>query len=140
MFPGSSNPFLQPPAKASKDIQRLQTRSGQIVELRTIEIAALKNGTFRKERLTEIVPPLADNRIPDKITDVRECGVCLRLFHKDNVSRCPVCGGEYCTSKDCRGEIKVSKEETAITCAPCAQKANTTLFQRIAQKLWKLEA
>jgi hypothetical protein len=139
MFPGNPNPFLQPPGKISKDTQRLQTQSGQLVELRTVEMTVLENGTCRKERVFEVVPPLADNRIPDKIADVRECCVCLRLFHKDNVSRCPICGGDYCAGKDCRGEVKVSKEEKAIVCAPCAQKANTTLFERIAQKLWKLE-
>ena len=36
---------------------------------------------LRKEKLFEVIPPLSDNRIPDSVADIRECCICLGLFH-----------------------------------------------------------
>ena len=91
MFPGNPNPFLQTPGKIVLDIQRKRMPSGQIVEIRTVEVTLMENGVLRKEKVREHDPGMADGTSPD-IEDIRECHICLGLFHEDNVRRCMACG------------------------------------------------
>ena len=130
------NPFSQQPGKIVTDVDKYQSQSGQICELRRIELTVLENSRVRKEYCSEVEPPLADSRIPESVADIRECRVCLRLFHKDNVSTCPVCGSDY--DLDCREEIKAEDGILISVCGLCANEANTGLAKRMWKKLWDL--
>jgi hypothetical protein len=138
MFPGNPNPFFQTPGKIVLDIQRKRMPSGQIVEIRIVELTIMENTLLRREKVREVDPSMADNTTPDAPGDIFECHVCLGLFSKDNVFRCPVCGRDYCCLGECQGEVKVSKDEQIVVCAPCAKEANTGLLKRISKKFWRL--
>ncbi len=136
MFPGNSNPFLQMPGKIVVDVQRKQMPSGQIVEFRTVEVTVFENGRWRRERVQELDPGTADGTCD--IDFVRECRVCLRLWHAIRVRRCPVCGLDFDFSQGCCGQIKVSRDERIVVCAACAQANNMGLLERIAWKFCRL--
>ena len=139
MFPGNPpNPFLQAtPGKVTQDIKRKRMPSGQIVEARKVEVTTLENGRWHKETVSEIDPGMADGTSP-KIEDIRECHVCLGLFHKDNISRCLACGRDYCRRRECWGQIKVQGADDIIICALCANENNRGLLERVSQKFWQL--
>jgi hypothetical protein len=113
VFPNSQNTFNQQPGKIVTKVEKFQTQSGQVVEIRQIELSILDNNLMRKENCFEVDPPLADNRIPESVADIRECGNCLRLFHKDNVLVCPVCGRCFCYQ--CREFITVDGKGQRVT-------------------------
>ena len=136
MSPDNANVFGPAPGKVFIDVERYQTQSGQVVEIRRIEMNILENNMLRKERTFEVYPPLADSRIPETVADIRECRVCLSLYHKDNVMMCPVCGGYYCHL--CRAETKDPDGQIIALCAICANEVNTGLLKRITRKLWAL--
>lgn len=138
MFPGNPNPFFQTPGKITLDIQRGRMPSGQIVEIRKVELCLMENGRLRKEKVFELDPAMADGTTPQEIGTVRECHVCLGLFSEQNVRRCPACGRDYCWLRTCWGGIKVPKSEPIVVCAPCAKEANTGLLERISRKFWRL--
>jgi len=137
VYPGNPNPFLQTPGKIVLDIQRKRMPSGQIVEIRTVEVTLIENGVLRKEKVREHDPGMADGTSPD-IEDIRECHICLGLFHEDNVRRCMACGRDYCWLRECWGGIKVRGDGSIIVCAPCAQANNMGLLARISRKFWRL--
>jgi hypothetical protein len=137
MFPGNPNPFLQPPGKLIEDIQRKQMPSGQVVERQQVEVTSFENNMLHKKKLFETIPRLADGTSPE-LADIRECHVCLGLYHKDNVSHCPSCGRDYCGSQECRGEIEVSKEERTPVCRPCADEINMSALKRTARRFWEI--
>jgi hypothetical protein len=138
MFPGNPNPFLQAtPGKVVLDIQRKRMPSGQIVEARKTEVTILENGRWHKETVWEIDPGMADGTSPE-LRDVRECHLCISLFHKDNVRQCVACGRDYCGRPECRGEVRMSEDEIIILCAPCARANNTGLLSRLSRKFWRL--
>jgi hypothetical protein len=138
MFPGNPNPFLQAtPGKVVLDIQRKRMPSGQIVEIRTVEETVLENGRWRREKVREYDPDMADGTRPD-IGLIRECHVCLHLWHAVNVTRCIACGRDYCRFRECRGEVRMSEDEIIILCAPCARANNTGLLSRLSRKFWRL--
>lgn len=128
-------PFSPQPGKIVTDVERLRTQSGQVFEIRRVELTILENNVLRKENLSEVDPPLADNRIPESIADIRECCICLGLFHKDSVLSCPVCGGYFCHR--CRACIKTDGQEIPA-CAECAKEANAGLICKILKKFWTL--
>lgn len=136
MFPNNQDPPSQQPGKIVTGVDKYQSQSGQVVELRRIELTVLENNLLRKENCSEVEPPLADSRIPESVADIRECRVCLKLFHKDNVSTCPVCGGDY--DLDCREEIKAEDGIPISTCALCAKEANTGLARRMCKRFWQI--
>jgi len=138
VFPGYQNPFLQPPGKIVLDIQRGRMPSGQIVEIRRVELTILENGRWRKEKVFEVDPGMADGTTPQEIGMIRECHVCLGLFNRDNVRHCPACGRDYCGLRECWGEVRVSEDEKIVACAPCAQANNRGLWERISGKFWRL--
>jgi len=112
--------------------------SGQIVEIRTVEVTLIENGVLRKEKVREVDPGMADGTTPDRIGDIRECHVCLGLFHKDNVRSCRACGRDYCGLRECWGEVRGPEDESIVLCAPCAQANNTGVWERISRKFWRL--
>ena len=112
--------------------------SGQIVEIRTVEVTSIENGLLRKEKVREVDPGMADGTTPDRIGDVRECYVCLGLFYKDHVRNCMACGRDYCRLRECWGGIKVRGDGSIIVCAPCAQANNMGLLARISRRFWRL--
>jgi hypothetical protein len=136
MFPGNPNPFLQTPGKIVVDVQRKQMPSGQVVEFRIVEVTLWENGRYRRERVRELDPSTADGT--RDIDLVRECHVCLRLWHATNVRRCAACGHEFCKFRECWGEVKVRGDESVILCAPCAQANNMGLLARISRTFWRL--
>ena len=138
MFPVNPNPFLQMPGKIVLDIQRKRMPSGQIVEIRRVELTVLENGRWRKEKVSELEPGTADGTTPD-IEDIRECHICLGLFSKDNIRHCLACGRDYCRLRECWGEVKVPQNGQIVVCAPCAKANNTSLLGRIARKFWRLQ-
>ena len=139
MYPPNPNPFLQVmPGKITLDIQRKQMPSGQIVELRTVEVVRVENGLLRKEKVREIDPPMADGTSPDHVREIFECHVCLALVSKENVRWCPACGHDYCKFRPCRGEVKVPGDGSIFVCAPCAEVNNRGLLERISRKFWHL--
>jgi len=138
MFPANPNPFLQTPGKIVLDIQKGQMPSGQIVEIRTVEVTALENGRWVKKRVFEVDPGMADGTTPDEIQHVRECHVCLGLFYAGNVRRCRACGRDFCGFRNCCGEVKVAPDEWIEICAPCARENSMSLLARIARGFWQL--
>jgi hypothetical protein len=138
MFAVNPNPFLQMPGKIVLDVQRKRMPSGQIVERRKVERTFLENGHWRKEKVFETEPGMSDGTSPE-IEDIRECHVCLGLFHKDNVRRCIPCGREYCVLGACWEEVKVpGADGSIIVCAPCAKENNMSLLARISRRFWRL--
>ncbi len=138
MYPPNPNPFLPIPGKIILDIQRKRMPSGQIVEIRTVEVTLIENGVLRKEKVREIDPGMADGTTPDRIGDIRECHVCLGLFHRDNVRSCMACGRDYCRLRECWGEVREPEDEQIVVCAPCAKENNTGVWERISRKFWRL--
>lgn len=136
MLPNNQNAFNHHPGKIVTGVERFQAQSGQVVEIRRIEMTVLENNMIRKENVFEVEPPLADNRIPDSVADIRECHVCLGLFHEDNVDTCLSCGGYY--NRSCRGEAKDKDGTLVVVCAKCAKKANTSLAGRLWNKFWNI--
>ena len=136
MFGNNQSQFNQQPGKVVTNIERFQTQSGQAVEIRRIEVTVLENNILRKEQTFEVCPPLNDNRIPDSVADIRECCVCLGLYHRDSVMTCPACGGFY--DYRCRGNIRVEDNETVSACALCAKEANTGLLKKLSRRLWRM--
>jgi hypothetical protein len=135
MLANNQPPGSPQPGKIVTDVERYQTQSGQVVEIRRIELSILENNTLRKENRFEVEPPLADNRIPESVADIRECCICLGLFHKDNVLSCPVCGRCFC--HQCRDRITADGNEVPV-CAECAKEANAGFICRILKKFWTL--
>lgn len=139
MYPPNPNPFLQvTPGKIVLDIQKGRMPSGQMVEIRTVEVTLLENGRWRKEKVFEVDPGMADGTTPREIGMIRECHVCAGLFSVVNVRRCQACGRDYCIFRECGGEVKVPGDESIIVCAPCAQANNMGLLARISRKFWRL--
>ena len=138
MYPANTNPFGQLPCIVDKQVERFRTESGQIVELRRVKTKVFENGTWRIEEYFEVDPPLADNRIPSSINEIRECCVCRQLYHQDNCRECTECGRYYCYLFDCRGEIKNKDGIEVIVCASCAETANKPLISKLWSKLWSL--
>jgi hypothetical protein len=112
--------------------------SGQIVEIRIVEVTYMENGWLRKETLREVDPGMADGTSPQTPGDIVECRVCLGLFNPSNVSRCAVCGREHCGFQGCRGVVKISRDEELTVCAPCAKELSTGRLKRIANRFWRL--
>jgi hypothetical protein len=135
MLANNQPPGSPQPGKIVTDVERYKTQSGQVVERRRIEMTILENNVLRKENCFEVDPPLADNRVPESIADIRECCVCLDLFHKDNVLSCPICGGYFCCR--CRACIKMDGNEIP-SCAECAKEANAGFICKILKKFWTL--
>jgi len=117
-------------------VEKFQARSGQVFEIRWTDISTIENGIHKKESYFAVFPPLMDNRTPDSVADVRECCVCLGLYHRESVIKCPVCGGDFC--QICMGKI-VENEIEIMACAACAKKNNRGLLGRIFNRLWTLE-
>lgn len=138
MLTNSQNPLNQPPKKVVTKVEKFQTEFGQLVELRFIELTVLENNVLRKEELFEVDPPLSDNRVPSSIQDIRQCCICLGLYHKDNIRTCPVCGRYFCISPDCRDMIKTENGDEILACAACADEANSGLVRKLWRKLWTL--
>ena len=138
MYPPNPNPFLPIPGKIILDIQRKRMPSGQIVEIRTVEITLMENGLWRKEKVREVDPPMADGTTPDHVREIHECHVCLGLFHRSNVRRCQACGRDSCIFRECWGEVEGPEDEQIVVCAPCAKENNTPLWERISRKFWRL--
>ena len=136
MLANNQPPGSPQPGKIATDVERYQSQSGQVVEIRRIELTILENNMLRKENCFEVDPPLADNRVPESIADIRECCVCLGLFHKDSVLICPVCGRCFC--HQCGDRITDGGNELTV-CAECAREANTGLVRKIFKKFWTLE-
>ena len=132
----SANAFNTQIGKVVSRVEKFSSQSGQLFEIRWIEMNVLENGLQKKDFWFEVFPPLADNRTPDSIADVRECCVCLSLYHRESVFVCPVCGGDFCHI--CRGMI-VENEMEIAACAACTEKANRGLFGRIIRRLWTLK-
>jgi hypothetical protein len=104
-----------------------------------VEVVRVENGLFRKEKVREIDPPMADGTTLDHVREIFECRVCLGLFHKDNVRCCLACGHDYCRFRACRGEVKIPGDGSIFVCAPCAEVNNRGLLERISRKFWRLE-
>lgn len=132
------NPFLQTPGKIVLDIQKARMPSGQIVEIRTVEVTVLEYGPWRKERVFEVEPGMADGTTPKKVESIRECRVCLGLFHQDNVRRCLACGRDYCRFRECSGQVNVVGDGQITVCAPCAQENNMGSLARVSRRFWHL--
>ena len=128
----------QIPQKRVIKVEKFLTCSGQLVELRWIEGSTFKNSQLIKEECFEVIPPLADNRIPDSAADCRECCVCLKIYHKDNVFVCPLCNRDTCKSPKCRDEITIKDKGEVVVCATCANEAKTGLVKKLWRGLWKL--
>jgi len=134
----NNNPGNQQPEITSTTVEKFHTQSGQLVELRLVESKVLKNSRLRKEQYFEVVPPLADNRVPDSVGDIRECCICLQLYHKDNVNSCPGCGRCFCLNPDCRDLITTDEGKQVLVCAVCADEANSGLIKKLWRKIWIL--
>ena len=131
----NNNSFDQLPIKIVKKRERLQTVSGQTVELRYIQTQLFENNKILYDECIEVDPPLADSRVPESIGDIRECSVCLQLYHKDNCYICPCCGGYYCRLPQCRGIVKDEIE----VCSICAAEINKSTIAKLWDKFWNLE-
>ncbi len=138
MFSGTNNPFLQTPGKVVMDIKRGRMPSGQVVEIRCVEVTLMENGLWRKEKVQEIQPGLADGSTPQRIADIRECCICLGLFCKDHIRSCPRCGRDYCLLWGCSGQVELPDEGPVIMCAFCAKEANTSFLKRFFQRFWSI--
>ncbi len=135
MAADSQNPFGQKPGKIETRVERFQTLSGQVVEIRWTQQYVLENNVLRKVMVFEIDPPLADARTPKSVEDIRECCVCCGTYHKDNVLRCPICGMDFCSR--CKGSIK--RDGTEIeACATCAKWENAGFIGKMWMRLWAL--
>jgi len=130
------NPLGQPPGKIVTRVEKFQTLSGQLVLIRWMEVSVMDSGVLRKEETFEVLPPLADGRIPDRIADIRECCIRLGLYHHENVSSCPVCGRHFC--RICAGLIKVKESET-LACKVCADEASAGFLRRVFKYFWNLK-
>jgi hypothetical protein len=138
MFAANPNPFLQMPGKIVLDVQRKRMPSGQIVETRTVERTILENGYWRKERVKEHDPGMSDATSP-KIEDIRECHVCLGLFHKENVRHCIACGRDYCDKRECWDRVETPGiDSSIIACSPCAKENNMSILARISRRFWRM--
>ena len=131
----NQNPFIPQVGKVVNKVERFQTESGQLVEIRWVETSMQKDGVLKKDAYFEGVPPLRDNRIPDSVSDIREC-ICGGLYHKDNVLRCSVCGKYF--GLCCREAIKTDQGEVSV-CLLCAKEYNRSLLSKIWKKFWTLE-
>ena len=135
MLANNPNPPNQQLGKIVIDAEEYQSLSGQVFEVRRTEVTGLENNVLRKEIRSEVDPPLADRRVPDSVREIRDCHICLRSFHMENVYRCPKCKSDFC--KDCEGSIDTKGNEL-IVCAKCAEEANTGLIRKIFKRFWKL--
>ena len=134
------NPFLQTPSIVDMEIQRGRMPSGTIVEIRLTRLTTSDNNQIRKELTREIAPPMADGTDPETVGDIRECHVCLKRFHKDNVRRCPACGRDYCNFIECSGDPVLSKEEVEVAvCARCAEELSRGLLRRMSMQFWDMD-
>lgn len=127
------------PGKISESIEYFQTLSGQTVEFRKYVVCVMENNILRKKYEKEILPPLADGRIPEKIEDIRECSGCLGLYHFENVLTCENCGRYYC--RNCKGKITKSDDEETkeiAVCKSCEDESKFS-FKRIFKKIWELD-
>ena len=138
MLTNHQNSPVPAPRKVFTRVEKWQSESGQSVELRFIESAVFENNTVRKEELFEVCPPLSDNRVPTSIQEIRECCICLRLYHQDNVRRCPCCGRSFCYSPDCKGLVKTDNEGETLVCVACAKEMNSGLVMKLWRKLWTM--
>ena len=130
MFGNMQNPLGQPFKKEIMKIEQFRTLSGDITEIRWIQEGNLENDIWREAELLTIDPPLADSRIPESVADIRQCGVCDLLFHKESVlPPCQICGNHYCYR--CRGTVKINKEETTV-CEACAKEADKGIIHKIS--------
>ena len=129
------NPLQPRVGLESIRVEKFRTRSGQSVEIRWLKGLVSENGVPIEESCFEVFPPLTDNRIPDSVADIRECCICLGLFHKENIQRCPVCGRDFDSA--CRGTIATDEGEI-IVCAACDEEHNRSLLGKLIRKLWTL--
>lgn len=135
MIPFNNNPCDQSFGKIAVDIEKYISPTGQVVEIRRSEENTMQNNLVKKHRCFEVSPPLADGRIPESATDIRECHCCLGLFHMENVLRCPMCGNYYCLA--CRKKIKVKEKEISV-CILCAEEHNRNILHKVCKKFWNL--
>jgi hypothetical protein len=135
MCQSNQNPIGPPVGKIETRVERFQTGSGQVIEIRWFEKCVMINNILTKESFFEVFPPLRDNRIPESVADIREC-ICGGLYHKDNILTCPICGRYFCHL--CKAEIQ--KEDSKLTiCSECAKAAKQGILTRLIRKIWTLE-
>jgi hypothetical protein len=125
-------------SKVVTKVDKFQSRSGQIVELRHMRYLILENNVLRKEEVSEISPPLADSRKPDSACEIRECCICLGLYHEDNTRTCPVCGQDFCCLPPCKGTFKTGESLETTVCAVCAVEVKKGPVRRLWRRLWQL--
>lgn len=116
-------------------VEKWQSVSGQLFEIRYSEMSIMENGILKKESFFEVFPPLLDNRIPDSIGDVREC-ICGGLYHKENVSKCSYCGRDFALC--CRKEIETEKGTERI-CISCADERSLSFMDKLFKKFWTMK-
>lgn len=136
MSTNSGQPLSPQAGKITTQVERYLTGSGQLFEIRRVEIMVLEKGFLKKESYFEVFPPLQDNRVPASVADIRECCVCLGLYHKESVFNCPVCGRDLC--RICKEKITTDAGEILV-CAACAEEHNCGLVGRIIKKFWTLK-
>lgn len=129
MFGNTQNPLGQPYKKVVSKVEQFRTLSGHIMEIKWTQEGLLENGVWQELDLFTVDPPLTDGRIPESIADIRQCGVCELLFHKETVfGPCENCGFYYCHG--CREIIKIKEQEVQL-CSRCANEINESWFSKI---------
>ena len=135
MIGNSQNLTNRRPGKVETEVERFHTLSGQVIEITWSEQWVLEDNVFRKVKVFEVNPPLADRRTPKSADDIRDCCICFGTYHKDNVLQCDICGEYFC--KNCKGTIK--GDDTGIeVCAMCAKWENAGFIGKMWMRLWAL--
>jgi hypothetical protein len=135
---GSNQNTFGMPRKIVTESERLRTESGQVVELRHVETIVYENGVIKKDTYMELVPPLSDNRMPESVSDITECCVCLQLYHRDSCEVCPGCKRTYCRRPGCRGKAEDEQGIEVDCCSLCAEAANKHIIIKFWDKLWNI--
>ena len=127
-------PFNPQPGKMTTKVECFHTQSGQRVEIRWVTKMIYENNIWKDLSFFEVWPPLADNRIPQSVDDIRECVICLKLYHRDNVLLCPICGRTF--GHCCKDVIKTKNtNEEILVCLECGQEENRGLVSRLLSKV-----
>jgi hypothetical protein len=137
-----SNPFSQQPGKTAINKELFQTLDGQWAEIVWYQKAVLENGVLKKEGYFWVDPPLEGGRIPESIHQIRQCGVCRKLFHQDSVRLCQDCRMDYCGGIKCRGTRKSEgdsgTEGEIEVCKKCADEANIGPLEKLIKTICNL--
>ena len=117
--------------------EKFRTISGHETEIRWIKVMVLDKRQRRTEEYFEIDPPLTDGgRVPESVKDIRQCCVCLNLFHKESVQKCFSCGGDFC--RGCRGETITEGIQVIQTCETCYVADHTGFIKKTLKRFWTL--